>query len=386
MEHNPEIPLESKLVDVEYINAVRLIHDDQNIIEVLLRIIQDQDFFSDILIHQEKPIVIRETKKLREITEWNVSREQMEELFGRLDENWQENIKIRACDKALKLTNCRIRVNYFQFLGGQNLGAIIRIFPLEPFSFEQIGLHQNAISLSNMDSGLLLVVGDTCQGKSTTLASIINNINIHRSAHILTIEDPIETLVPNQTSIVTQREIGSDVESFYMGARDALRERPDVIMFGEIRDSQTAVEALMLAESGPLVLGSLHAKSVEQAITKFARLLGNEDHQRKALASSLRGIICQCLIPLANENKYVLVTEVFKNGTQFMQDIENQNLKNIRSKLKTASEEMDNAGSHTMNKELLPLVINKKIHIEDAYKASTDIDDLREKYKRESSR
>src|SRR5438067_824803 len=127
----------------------------------------------------------------------------------------------------------------------------------------------------------------------------LDAINRQRSGHIITIEDPVETLIPQRKCIITQREVGedADVGSYYLGALDALRERPDVIVIGEIRDAQTAQEALALAESGPLVLATLHARSTELGLQKMLRLLGNSEAQGQALAHALRGVLCQALLP-----------------------------------------------------------------------------------------
>lgn len=367
-------------VVVEHIAAVAALHDDQNIVEVIMRLINDEAIvFSDILVHEGRPITIRQTKRMTEATEWSVTREHMENLFEKLNQNWQVDIQSRAFDRALDLTNCRLRVNCFKFLGGKKLGAAIRINPPEPRTFEEIGLPQNAIDLATLESGLILVVGDTCQGKSTTLASMIDSINKSRSGHIITAEDPIETVIPDRMCIVTQREVGrhADIESYYAGALDALRERPDVIMFGEIRESETAEEALQLAESGPLVLASLHARTPEQAIIKYLRLLGEEKHHRKAFSSALRGIICQSLVPTVEGDRYVLATEVLRNDSTFSAEIEQENYKSIRQKLQTVQESIKkSSGSHTMNSVLIELFDAGKITREDALKASTDRDKL----------
>lgn len=370
--------LDSSVV-VEHIDQVIALHEEQNIIEVIMELINGNQIFSDILLHEERPIAIRQTKRMTEATSWAVTREQMEDLFAKLNPNWEIDIKTRGFDRGHDLTNCRIRVNCFKYLGGKKLGAVIRINPPEPLTFEEIGLPANAIELSKLESGLILVVGDTCQGKSTTLASIVDSINKTRSGHIITAEDPIETIIPDRKCIVTQREVGrdSDIESYFVGALDALRERPDVIMFGEIRDGETATEALSLAESGPLVLGSLHARTPEQAIMKYLRLLGDEKHHCKAFASTLRGIICQSLVPAKDGDRYILATEVLKNDNTFNAEIESGNYKSIRSKLETVQSSKQGVGSHTMNSVLLKLFKDEKITAEDALKASTDRDALK---------
>ena len=142
------------------------------------------------------------------------------------------------------LFRSRIRANCFTFQGKKRLGCVIRRFPKEPLALGKLGLRAHEQSFARLTSGLVLIIGDTCQGKSTTIAAMLDEINKHRSGHIITIEDPVETLIPQRQCVITQREVGADgdVESFYLGALDALRERPDVIVIGEIRDAQTAQE------------------------------------------------------------------------------------------------------------------------------------------------
>jgi twitching motility protein PilT len=221
-----------------------------------------------------------------------------------------------------------------------------------------------------MTSGLVLIIGDTCQGKSTTIASILDEINRQRSGHIITIEDPVETLIPQRKCIITQREVGvdGDVDSYYLGALDALRERPDVIVIGEIRDAQTAQEALALAESGPLVLATLHARSTELGLQKMLRLLGNSDAQGQALAHGLRGVLCQALLPSKQGNRYHLATECLSISPAVAAMIEQGDLGAIRAHMNANRE----PGCHTMNSVLEGLLASHKVNVDDARAATTD--------------
>jgi twitching motility protein PilT len=216
----------------------------------------------------------------------------------------------------------------------------------------------------------VLIIGDTCQGKSTTIASMLDEINKQRSGHIITIEDPVETLIPQRQCVITQREVGfdGDVESYYLGALDALRERPDVIVIGEIRDAQTAQEALALAESGPLVLASLHARSTELGLQKMLRLLGNSDAQAQALAHALRGVLCQALLPSVQGKRYYLATECLTSNPEVTNMIANGQVSSLREWM----ENKPGDGCHTMNASLRALLAEGKIAIEDARNATTD--------------
>lgn len=216
----------------------------------------------------------------------------------------------------------------------------------------------------------MLIIGDTCQGKSTTIASILDDINKRRSGHIITIEDPVETLIPQRKCIITQREVGihGDVESYYLGAMDALRERPDVIAIGEIRDAQTAQEALALAESGPLVLATLHACSTEMGLQKMLRLLGNSDAQSQALAHALRAVLCQALLPSLDANCYHLATECLTSSPAVAVSVESGDLSGLREYLNSD----DAYGSYSMNTSLKRRLANGQISLDDARNAKTD--------------
>ncbi|MDB5756243.1 MAG: twitching motility protein, partial [Massilia sp.] len=299
-----------------------------------------------------------------------ITKEELEEFFEVIEPNWAERIADRAFDRSIDLHTARIRANCFTFQGKKRLGCVIRRFPKEPIALSDLGLHQDEQEFAKLTSGLVLIIGDTCQGKSTTIASMIDEINKQRSGHIITIEDPVETLIPQRRCIVTQREVGrdGDVESYYLGALDALRERPDVIVIGEIRDAQTAQEALALAESGPLVLATLHARSTELGLQKMLRLLGNSEAQAQALAHALRGVLCQALLPSSEGNRYHLATECLTPGPAVMRMLETGNISGIRAHMNAGAD----AGCHTMNATLEQLLAGHKIGVDDARNATTD--------------
>src|ERR1700716_359238 len=249
------------------------------LVEQIVHLLNSNAVFSDIIIHQNSPIMLRQPKRLVAVSDTPITLEELEEFFEVVEPDWEERIQDRAFDRSKDLFSARIRANCFSFQGKKRLGCVIRRFPTEPMPLDQIGLRQCSQDFAKLHNGLVLIIGDTCQGKSTTIASLLDQINKTRSGHIITIEDPVETLIPQRKCIITQREVGADgdVDSFYLGALDALRERPDVILIGEIRDAQTAQEALALSESGPLVFATLHAKSTELGLQKMLRSLGNAD-------------------------------------------------------------------------------------------------------------
>jgi twitching motility protein PilT len=340
------------------------------LVEQILHLLNSRLSFSDILIHQNSPLLLRQPKGLVAVTDSPITREELEEFFEVVEPNWRERIQDRAFDRSIDLHTARIRANCFTFQGKKRLGCVIRRFPKEPHAMSQLGLRANEQKFSQLTSGLVLIIGDTCQGKSTTIASMLDEINKTRSGHIITIEDPVETLIPQRRCIVTQREVGfdGDVESFYLGALDALRERPDVIVIGEIRDAQTAQEALALAESGPLVLATLHARSTELGLQKMLRMLGNSEPQQQALAHALRGVLCQALLPSVEGNRYHLATECLTMNPDVARLIENGSITAIRDWMETKGGE----GCHTMNAALRVLLAEGKIAVEDARNATTD--------------
>jgi twitching motility protein PilT len=314
--------------------------------------------------------MLRQPKGLVAVTDSPITKEELEEFFDVIEPNWAERIALRAFDRSIDLHTARIRANCFSFQGKKRLGCVIRRFPKEPIALSELGLWQDEQEFARLNSGLVLIIGDTCQGKSTTIASMIDEINKQRSGHIITIEDPVETLIPQRKCIITQREVGldGDVESYYLGALDALRERPDVIVIGEIRDAETAQEALALAESGPLVLATLHARSTEMGLQKMLRLLGNSEAQAQALAHALRGVLCQALLPSSEGNRYHLATECLTPSPTVARLIEEGDLGALREHMNSGRD----AGCHTMNASLERLLAGHKISVEDARAATTD--------------
>jgi twitching motility protein PilT len=344
------------------------------LVEQILFLLDSDIVFSDIIIHQNSPLMLRQPKRLVAVSDTPITGEELEEFFEVIEPNWEERIQVRAFDRSKDLYSARIRVNCFTFQGRKRLGCVIRRFPTEPMPLEDLGVREAIQDFAKLTSGLVLIIGDTCQGKSTTIASLLDEINKTRSGHIITIEDPVETLIPQRHCIITQREVGADgdVESYYLGALDALRERPDVILIGEIRDAQTALEALALSESGPLVFATLHARSLELGLQKMLRLLGNSDTQAQTLASSLRGVICQALIPSLKGDSYYLATECLTPGGEAKELIASRNVGGIRPLLDKLNAQ-PGSGSHTMNSDLALLLKAKRINVEDARKASTDL-------------
>jgi twitching motility protein PilT len=204
----------------------------------------------------------------------------------------------------------RYRVNIYRQRG--SLAIVLRVIPPIIPTFEQLGTPPACVSFAEADRGLVLVVGAAGNGKSSTLASIVGHMNQTRRVHVVTIEDPIEFLHTDQLASISQREVGLDTGGFAHALRAALRQDPDVILVGEIRDDETMDIALKAAETGHLVMSTLHTSDVQRTLGRVLSLLQNqrEDEVRDRFADALRGIMAQRLVPRADGTGVVLVAEV----------------------------------------------------------------------------
>ena len=216
------------------------------------------------------------------------------------------------CSYSLKGVG-RFRVNVFK--QRQGVGAVFRLIPESIKTIQELGLPPNLTSLLDVSEGLILVTGPTGSGKSTTLASLIHTINTGRRAHIITIEDPIEFVHHTKNSLINQREVNSHTKSFHQALRAALREDPDVILVGEMRDLETISLAITAAETGHLVLATLHTNSATKTVDRIIDVFPETQQPqiRVMLSESLRGVVAQSLVRRADGNGRVAVVEVLVN-------------------------------------------------------------------------
>ena len=207
----------------------------------------------------------------------------------------------------------RFRVNVFMQRKG--IGAVFRLIPEEIQTIEELSLPDQLANLIDVSAGLILVTGPTGSGKSTTLASLIHTINMHERAHIITIEDPIEFVHTNQQSLINQREVSSHTKSFSNALRAALREDPDIILVGEMRDLETISLAITAAETGHLVFATLHTNSAIKTVDRIIDVFpeGQQAQIRVMLSESLRGVVSQSLLPRADGQGRVPAVEVLVN-------------------------------------------------------------------------
>jgi twitching motility protein PilT len=239
---------------------------------------------------------------------------------------------------------------------------------------DELGLSKKTLELCHKSMGLILVTGPTGSGKSSTLAALINYINENSPHHIITVEDPIEYVYHHKKSIVNQREIGEDVHSFADALKAALREDPDVILVGEMRDLETIEIALKAAETGHLVFGTLHTNTAVSTITRIIDVFPPEqqDQIRVQLSFALQGVISQRLVPKIGGGR-ALAYELFIPNTAIRSLIRENKLQQISSIMQSGQAE---TGMQTMNQSLASLYRSGLITKEDAYKYSPDTKEL----------
>jgi twitching motility protein PilT len=269
----------------------------------------------------------------------------------------------------------RFRSNIFVQRGA--VAGAFRTIPFKILSFEELGLPPIVSQLAKKPRGLILVTGPTGSGKSTTLASILDRINTERNEHIVTIEDPIEYLHPHKGCIVNQREVGADTSSFKNALRYILRQDPDCVLIGEMRDLETIEAALTVSETGHLCLATLHTNSAAQTINRIIDVF--PPHQqaqvRAQLSFVLEGILCQTLMPRANQPGRVLSLEVMVPNAAIRNLIREDKVHQIYSQMQIGQ---DKFGMQTMNQSLASLFQRRMISMDDALGRSGDADELRQ--------
>jgi len=268
---------------------------------------------------------------------------------------------------------CRFRANIFNQRG--NISAVFRIIPFEIKGFNALKLPPVVETLCEKPRGLILVTGPTGSGKSTTLAAMIDKINRERHEHILTIEDPIEFIHSNKSCIVNQREVGLDTHSFPEALRVALREDPDVVLIGEMRDLETVESALRIAETGHLTLATLHTNTAASTINRIVDIFpsGQQPQIRAQLSLVLEGIMCQTLIPKMNSNGRSMAMEILVPTMAVRNLIREDKIHQIYSAMQTGQ---DKYGMQTLNQSLAHLVLTQQIAQEDAVNKSSSPDEL----------
>ncbi len=269
----------------------------------------------------------------------------------------------------------RFRANIFLQRGAP--AAAFRLIPYKILSFAELGLPSIVDELVRKPRGLILVTGPTGSGKSTTLASMIDKINGERHEHIITVEDPIEYLHKHKGCLINQREVGADTKSFKNALKYILRQDPDVVLIGEMRDLETIEAALIIAETGHLAFATLHTNSCVQTINRVIDVFPpyQQPQVRAQLSFVLEGVLCQTLIPKLNGNGRVLGLEVMIPNPAIRNLIREDKIHQIYSQMQVGQTKF---GMQTMNQSLASLYLRKFISFEDALGRSSDPDELRQ--------
>jgi twitching motility protein PilT len=268
----------------------------------------------------------------------------------------------------------RFRVNLLRQHKG--VGAVFRLLPSRLYSLEELGLPQVVYALVRLEQGLVLVTGPTSSGKSTTLAALIDHINQESDKHIVTIEDPLEFIHPNKKSLVTQREVGAHTTSFAAALRAVLREDPDIILLGELRDLETISLAITAAEIGHLVFGTLHTRTAASTVDRLIDVFPPEQQSqiRTMLAETLKGVIAQQLLVRADGQGRVVAVEILVGTTALANLIREGKTHQIPSLIQTGRRE----GMQTMDQAILELLRSKQIAPQEAYRKAVDKDIYRQ--------
>ena len=276
---------------------------------------------------------------------------------------------------GIKALGARFRCNVFSQRGA--VGAVYRLIPETIRSFAELGLPPVLAMLAERPRGLVLVTGPTGSGKSTTLAAMLDKINTERHDHILTIEDPIEYIHQHKGCLVNQREVHSDTNSFSDALRAALREDPDIVLIGEMRDFETVESALRIAETGHLTFATLHTNSAAQTINRIVDIFPahQQGQIRVQLSFVLEGILCQSLLPKATGKGRVMSMEILIPNSAIRNLIREDKIHQIYGMMQTGQAKF---GMQTMNQSLASLYFRRLISLQTAMGRSSHPDELQE--------
>ncbi len=317
---------------------------------------------SDIHIHADKPVALRVHGLVERIPEHVVSRKDVEDFFtAHLDDEQKEFFaKNKQIDFAVASDGVRFRVN--GYLASHGPSMVMRKIETVIPEIQKLNLPKAMIDVVNAENGLVLVTGPTGSGKSTSLAALINEINHQRQGNIITVEDPIEYMHPSKKCIVSQREIGKDAVSFAHALKAMLREDPDIILVGEMRDMETISLALTAAETGHLVFGTLHTNGAANSINRIIDVFpsAQQSQIRSQLSQSLRLVVTQTLLRKADGHGRVAAFEVMVNTPAISNLIRENKIFMIDQALQTGR----SFGMITMEDSLKNLVEQGIIHAE----------------------
>jgi twitching motility protein PilT len=339
-------------------------------IEYYLRLMIERKS-SDLHMSSEAPVLARISGDIQRLDgDRVISTSELHSILMEIipDENREQFEKTNDADFAYAIPGlARFRANYFMDRNG--IGAVFRQIPYEILSAEQLGIPKEVLNLCWLSKGLVLVTGPTGSGKSTTLATLIDYINQNRNDHIITIEDPIEFVHQNKNCLVNQREIGKHTKSFKSALKAALREDPDIVLVGEMRDLETIAIAVETAETGHLVFGTLHTSTAPSTVDRIIDQFPAEQQAqiRVMLAESLKGVISQVLCKKKEKGR-AAAYEILMGNSAVANLIREGKTNQLKSIMQTGKKE----GMLTMNDSLLALVKSGAVDAKEAYVKAVD--------------
>ncbi|MEQ9400482.1 MAG: type IV pilus twitching motility protein PilT [Longimicrobiales bacterium] len=339
-------------------------------IDQFLKVLVDQGG-SDLHLTTGSPPVMRVHGHMQRIKFRELSNKDMEALvYEIMEEEWRMRfLDTMDFDFAYEIEGlARFRVNVFWQRKG--LAAVMRTIPSKILNADQLGLPDAVRKMCMLTKGLVLVTGPTGSGKSTTLAAMVDLINESRADHILTIEDPIEFVHPNKKSLVNQREIGTNTRSFANALRAALREDPDVILVGEMRDQETIELGITAAETGHLVFGTLHTNSAPKTVDRIIDVFPADQQEqiRAMLAESLKGVISQVLVRKKGGKGRAAAQEIMIGTSAVSNLIRENKIHQIPSIIQTGKKD----GMQLLDQHILEFLMSDQIDSEEAYMKSNN--------------
>ncbi len=348
--------------------AIRFVHD-------LLRLLLTKKG-SDLFLTAEFPPAFKVDGRVLPVSNQPLTAQHTAELVRSImnDRQAAEFESAKECNFAINPTGIgRFRVSAFVQQG--KVGIVFRVIADRIPTVEELNLPPLISELSMAKRGIVLVVGATGSGKSTTMAAMVGYRNENSQGHIITIEDPIEFVHPHRNSIITQREVGVDCESWNVALKNTLRQAPDVILIGEVRDRETMEHAVSFAETGHLVMCTLHANSTNQALDRIVNFFPEEKRQQLLMDLSLnrRALVSQRLIPLKDRKGRVPAVEILLNSPLVSDLIFKGEIQEIREVMKRSREQ----GMQTFDQMLFDLHEKELISYEDALRNADSVNDLR---------